>query len=202
MYVQWLPLYQLTQADFAIIARSMQQVFPTVSIWRGNFSGSRPVIALIGHQNTVSLSPHTPLLSSSRLALNEQSDTVPLIAHLAGTLNDNDPRISNAPINTDNHPVIEYLAPINHRQEKAKLTNWFVGQNMLKFLAPYLRDDILSVDPYLSKLNSNWHTAIQSGYYLQASFVLRDKDHSDASAARAKYQSLLRQTAIGLETEH
>lgn len=203
MYVQWLPLYQLTKDEFAIIARSMQAVFPNVSIWRGNFSGKRAVIALIGHKKTFHLIYNNPLVVTSRLALQEalssQGDRVPMIAHYAGMLKPKDPRISDAPLNTDNLPVIEYLAPINHRLEKAGQAEWFVGESMLEFVGPHLNEDALSADPYLSKISRSWNKVIQAGYYLQASYVLKDLGHSDASTARANYHLLIKNAAAELE---
>jgi len=203
MYAQWLPLYQLTQDEFAIIARSMQEVFPTVSLWRGNFSGSRPVVALIGHREPSLLGVDTPLLKTSQLALQEQlsgkGDKVPMIAHYAGTLRTDDTRIYAAPLNTDSHPVIEYLAPINHRLEKAGQAEWFIGQPMLEFFSAYLTDDALTADPYLSRIDSEWHDAIQAGHYLQTSYLLKNKRHENATTARTTYQSLLRRAATALQ---
>lgn len=203
MYVQWLPLYQLTKEEFAIIARSMQEVFPTVSLWRGNFSGNRPVAALVGHKQAAQLSPESPLIATSQLALREQltgeGDKVPLIAHYAGTMRLDDTRLSEAPLNTDSRPIIEYLAPINHRREKAELAEWFIGQQMLEFVGPYLNQDALRADPYLKSINPAWYNAVQAGYYLQSSYVLKRQGHSDASAAKTTYQSLLKKAAKTLK---
>jgi len=48
LFVQWLPLYQLTDAGFGTIAHTMTQAFSQVTMWRGNFSANKPVVALIG----------------------------------------------------------------------------------------------------------------------------------------------------------
>ncbi|MEO0368790.1 MAG: fused MFS/spermidine synthase [Pseudomonadota bacterium] len=203
MYAQWLPLYQLTQDDFAIIARSMLEVFPRVTMWRGNFWGDRAVVALIGHRDAAQISPTAPLVTTSRIVLREQlsgdGDRVPLIAHYAGALKANDARISRAPLNSDSYPVIEYLAPINHRLEKAGQTNWFLGEQMLGFTEPYLDQDALALDPYLASLNPAWHDAIQAGYYLQASYVLKDAGDEKADAAKSFYQSMVEQAAQKLK---
>jgi len=202
MYTQWLPFYQLTKDEFAIIARSMQAVFPTVSLWRGNFHGDKPAFALIGHKQESRLSPTLPLVYASRVALQRnlsgQGDQVPLIAHYAGTLRSDDKRINTAELNTDSHPVIEYLAPINHRLEKAGKAKWLVGQEMLEFIGPYANQDALLLDPYLANINPAWYDAIQSGYYLQGSFVLKDRKQNDKSA-KARYQSLLKKAATALK---
>jgi len=191
MYAQWLPLYQLTKEEFSIIAHTMQEVFPTVSIWRGNFSGNTAVVALVGHQSASVLSPDAPLVASSILALREhsngQGDRVPLMAHYAGTLRADDTRLSSAPLNTDSHRRIEYLAPINHRREKAGKVDWFIGQPML------------SVDPFLLNMDSAWHEAIRAGYYLQASFVAKDQGHEDIKEARRAYRSQLKKAAAVLK---
>ena len=202
MYTQWLPFYQLTKDEFAIIARSMQAVFPTVSLWRGNFHGDKPAFALIGHKQESRLSPTLPLVYASRVALQRnlsgQGDQVPLIAHYAGTLRTDDKRINTAELNTDSHPVIEYLAPINHRLEKAGKAKWLVGQEMLEFIGPYANQGALLLDPYLANINPAWYDAIQSGYYLQGSFVLKDQKQNDKSA-KARYQSLLKKAATALK---
>ena len=203
MYVQWLPLYQLTKDEFAIIARSMHQVFPMVSLWRANFSGNKPVVALIGFKENSRLSSNTPLLAASKLVLrqhlNGQDDTVPLIAHYAGTLRAQDTELANAPLNTDGKPVIEYLAPMNHRLEKAGRTEWFVGSQFLDFIGPYLNKETLAIDPFLSDISSAWYAAIQSGYYLQASHLTKAGRQNKLSDERIKYESLVKKAAIGIQ---
>ena len=203
MYVQWLPLYQLTKDEFAIIARSMQEVFPMVSLWRAGFSKKRPVVALIGFKQNAQLLPNTPLLEASKLVLrqhlNGQNDIVPLISHYAGTLREDDNQLSNAPLNTDSRPVIEYLAPMNHRLEKSGKVDWFVGLELLDFVKPYLTRDALSSDPYLSEINSDWNDAIQAGYYLQASFLIKAGTHESKSQSQTNYESLIKKAASQLQ---
>lgn len=207
LYAQWLPLYQLTGEEFSIIAKSMLEAFPLVTMWRGNFRGDRPVLALVGHKDSDSaLSTETPLLEASRFALGEHlqgnGDTVPLLAHYAGMLRIDDSQVIDAPVNTDNHPIIEYLAPINHRREKAGERSWFSGMQLFEFVAPYLTEDALSKDAYLKDLNKAWHEAIQAGYYLHAHYELKKQQHADASSARATFQMLLQQVARSLASEN
>ncbi|MGE0173241.1 MAG: fused MFS/spermidine synthase [Oligoflexales bacterium] len=57
IFVQWLPLYQLTEAGFGIIARTMLAAFPQVVIWRGNFDTAKPVLALVGYNKESRLDP-------------------------------------------------------------------------------------------------------------------------------------------------
>jgi len=199
LYVQWLPLYQLTKDEFDIIARTMLEIFPMLTLWRGNFWGDKAVVALIGHQTMSEIDPSSPLVTTSKIALNDyltnNSDIIPLFAHYITSLTVNDSRISAARLNTDSNSVIEYLAPINHRREKAGLAEWFVGEQLLNFIGPHLSKEVLARDPYLSNIDTAWYDVIHVGYYLQTSYVLRDQNNSDFEFAKSNYQSLLKQAA-------
>ncbi len=49
VFVQWLPLYQMTEREFGVIAKTMLAVFPQVSLWRGNFQPGAEIAAIVGH---------------------------------------------------------------------------------------------------------------------------------------------------------
>lgn len=202
MYAQWLPLYQLTRDEFAIIAKSMLEVFPTVSIWRGNFWGERAVVALIGHKEKAHLEPDAPILHTSARALQQSlagsDQVVPLMAHYAGTIGANDSLLTDVITNTDSYPIIEYLAPINHRAEKAGEVEWFLGQQIFEFIAPRVSAQALRTESYLEKLDPVWYDVAQAGYYLQASYVLHDREHQDSAKALETHKSLLLRAARSL----
>ncbi len=48
VFCQWLPLYQLTQDEFLLVARSFARVFPSFDVFRGDFYGSAPIVSLCG----------------------------------------------------------------------------------------------------------------------------------------------------------
>ena len=200
LYVQWLPLYQLTQDEFAIIARSMSQVFPTITMWRGNFSSEKKVIALVGHVAESSIDINAPIIGVSKQALvghrDGLGDTVPMMGHYLGQLDKNS--VKTAQLNTDNNPVIEYLAPINHRRERAGLTQWFVSQPLIEFLGPQVTSQSLARDPYLAQLNEDWYKVVQAGYYLHLSYILENQKHDDADAAKQAYEKLIDEAALTL----
>ena len=202
-YAQWIPLYQVTDEEFSIIARSMLEVFPTVTLWRGNFWADRPVVALIGQRDEAPLEATAPLLRASARALVEHKDgagdTVPLISHYAGRLTVDHPLLAEAPLNTDNRPIIEYRAPINHRLEKAGRAEWFIEEPMLAFMAELVETEKLAADTYLSRLAPPWRSAIQAGYYFHAAKALEKWEHEDAEIAKQTYRDLLQNAAIRLD---
>jgi spermidine synthase len=50
VFVQWLPLYQLTEFEFGVIARTMLEAFGEVTMWRNNFQPGLEKVALIGRR--------------------------------------------------------------------------------------------------------------------------------------------------------
>jgi spermidine synthase len=137
LFCQWLPLYQLTREEFEVIARTLLSVFPQVSLWRNDFFPDRPVVGLIGSFEIVPLDlervagrvaalpdwARDSLLSTPRslamLYLGNRSA-------LAGLL-------PNGPLNTDNRPVIEFLAPRLTRMNAQGDKDWFTGQAFAAF---------------------------------------------------------------------
>lgn len=120
MYVQWLPLYQLSLREFQIIGRTFSEAFPHVSMWRGNFSPDYPILALIGSKYPLNIDletleprlkkiknrapPHDPFLATPNdMMLFYVGGTEAVRGIFQG-----------APLNTDNRPLIEYLAPMSH----------------------------------------------------------------------------------------
>lgn len=51
VFAQWIPLYQLSERELGSIFKTMLQIFPEVSIWRGNFTPDKATVVLIGCKN-------------------------------------------------------------------------------------------------------------------------------------------------------
>jgi spermidine synthase len=56
--VQWIPLYQVSERELAIIANTMDQAFDEVLMWRGDLFASRSIVALVGHQGPAIVDPN------------------------------------------------------------------------------------------------------------------------------------------------
>ncbi len=132
LFCQWLPLYQLTREEFEVIARTLLSVFPQVSLWRNDFYPDRPVVSLVGSLGIVPLDlervgermaalpdwARDSLLSSPRsfamLYLGNLSLAPDVIGH--------------GPLNTDDRPLIEFLAPRLTRMGAQGDKDWFTGE--------------------------------------------------------------------------
>lgn len=53
LVAQWLPLYQLSADEFEIVAATFSDVFPTAALFRGDFYGDYPIVALVGWRDEV-----------------------------------------------------------------------------------------------------------------------------------------------------
>jgi spermidine synthase len=131
VFVQWLPLYQVSEREFGIIARTMISVFPQVSLWRGNFQPGAEIAALVGHADEAPL-PTCALdveqakqaavegatyldMHNLMLPINEQTVTY----FYCGNLGLAADLFEGYPLNTDDKPVIEFGTPRSlHRPAK------------------------------------------------------------------------------------
>jgi len=166
IFVQWLPLYQLSRAEFETIARTLMSVFEQVTLWRGDFLGQTPIVALIGtpSQRPLDYRQVTLRVSQAQGAgipnapLGPTPDGIfvpwraPLLSHYCGNLTAARHLMGAGQLATDNRPLIEFSAPITHRQVLSGKTTWFVGRSLGEFLDDLHKAIPAHADPYLAKI--------------------------------------------------
>lgn len=137
LFCQWLPLYQLTRDEFDVIARTFLDVFPSVSLWRGDFYAERPVVALVGLRTprVLDLDALPARIASLPEAFRDETIGSPraLAMLYAGDLGNAADLFTHAPANTDDRPVIEFLAPRLTRISTAGDKDWFTGEALGAF---------------------------------------------------------------------
>ena len=185
VFVQWFPLFQVSRREFDLVARTLLDVFEQVTLWRGSFSAELPFAAFIGAteptaldatviaRNGVHLSGGAPLPDATALAV-----TLPFYA---GNLSAADGLIPPGPINTDDRPLVEYLAPVTQREERAGTTGWFHSAELAAFflrlaeLAPPARD------PHLALLSDSERDFVTAGLsYYQGAVARRLGRYAEA----------------------
>jgi len=161
VFFQWLPLYQLTENEVYVIARTMLEVFDQVSLWRSNFQPGEEVIAIAGHKGGLPL-PSSDIDSSEDKRIAVEGKTSRDLADLAlpfnpqtillfycGNLTEARELFAEYPLNTDDRPIIEYMAPRTYRNRKDASVPWFVGPRLARLvdrvqeLCPPDRDPLL-----------------------------------------------------------
>jgi spermidine synthase len=216
LYVQWLPLYQLSQREFGIIARTMLEIFPQVTLWRGNFVPNKPIVALLAQKTAAPLNPITlnanvtqllqydpsieiaidALVSTQgypMLALNPESK--PLLVELlpqlaesvpytfyAGNLSSNQELFSEYPINRDDLPLLEFLAPKTRSTESSGLNPWLTGLALESFFGELASRLSPEEDPYLQNLSEVQLHYVAAGlsYFRSHTYALEGQTSGDA----------------------
>jgi spermidine synthase len=158
LFAQWLPLYQLSQDEFSIIARTMLEVFDQVTLWRGDFFTTTPIAALIGQNERGPLDPRRVLENVDRSSQVQAVTDRKVLAGLplffyAGNLSENPGILGNGGVNTDNRPIMEYLSPRTHREEKIGEKIWFTSDSLIDFYNQLAEQLSPQEDPYLSNLS-------------------------------------------------
>ncbi len=190
LFMQWLPAYQISKSEFAMIARSMLEVFPQVTLWRGDFSTRKPIIGLLGQARRAPLPPDALMFSVE--AASEKDQRVPMLAHYVGNLDRLRDRFAAYPLNRDDLPVVEYGAPITQRQQKTKQTAWLTGERLIDLMADLQSGAPPADDPFLQQLPARLRQLPEAGLLLHRSQVLKKQGRlTAAKEAYARYEAVL-----------
>ena len=162
VFVQWLPLYQLTEFEFGVIARTMLEAFDQVTMWRNNFTPGKEKVALIGQKTAAPLPPPpTGDREAMRAAVEGmewfeaspemvRAEADSIMFFYCGNLSAARDLFDSYPINTDDRPVIEYETPRTFRQraEQEEMV-FFVGPELARVTRQLLLACPVTEDPAL-----------------------------------------------------
>lgn len=165
VFVQWLPLYQLTEHDFGVITRTMLAAFDHVTLWRNHFQPNNEVVALVGHSDDTPLPPSALDTAEEQLwavrgaraihlpqvVLPVNEKTIPLF--YAGNISGSRARFEKYPLNTDDRPVIEFGTPRTLRRAEGGARPHFVGEKFAAFVDELLTATPPASDPALAALD-------------------------------------------------
>lgn len=178
LYVQWLPLYQLSADEFGTVARTMTEAFPLVTLWRGVGDPGRATVAIIGHRDADLFDaeavrrrlnvdrvfdPEFPPRGDRRAGETQPARVADLLLQYAGNPTAGRGLLDGYPANTDDRPVVEYAAPIAHRRARAGEASWFVGRELIEFLGHLMEAVPPGQDPYLARLSGTQRGAVRAG---------------------------------------
>ncbi len=184
IYVQWIPLYQVSERELGIIARTMSEVFPQVVMWRGDLAPSHSIVALVGSKTPQTLDPDVIAARGFDLAsrfrfvsenpATEATFQALLLRLYAGNISAS--RLWDGyPLNTDNHPRVEYMAPQTHRQVVIGAAQFVVGSERERVYRQLREAVPPEQDPYLAHLTPTQQGYVEAGHYFSSSMALIDQ---------------------------
>jgi spermidine synthase len=116
----------------------------------------------------------------------------PLLWSYVGNLAAARSLVERAPLNTDDRPLIEYLAPVTHRHVGGRAASFLVRDQLIGLYADLLRAVPVDVDPYLSRLTPAERGFVRAGFYTHESAVWRRIGrNAEADSAEARLQEVL-----------
>ncbi len=188
VFCQWIPMFQVSQPEFQILLRTYLSVFPEAQLWRGDFSPTRPALALVATRDPDSsrIAPD-PNRLAARLAAQQPDPANPHLAevaglglHFVGVLTSADLDPGETRLHTEDRPWIELLGPTTHAGELS--SQLFIGRPLQQWLVD-LRTRSEARLPGLG--TGTWNAARQGERLFEFSLLLLERREAEALAVRA-----------------
>lgn len=201
VFVQWLPLYQVSEAEFGIITHTMLSVFPQVSLWRGNFQPGAEMVALIGHQNNnpvpacaldVERDKQNAVDGATHLDMQELMLPInpqTILLFYCGNLTLAADLFAGYPLNTDDRPVIEFGTPRSLHRTKAQGKPHFVGSKFADMVDKIQSRTPPASDPLLVSRSPSSRELPLAGSAFHRGWIARATD--DEAQWRENWQRFL-----------
>ena len=120
LFCQWIPVYQLGEREFELIADSFAAAFPVTTLWAGAFDAEQPTIALLGTDAPLEIDGVrlTARLADLEARSGLHDDYLPTPQMLHALYLGDWPQHRSHPLNTDEHPRVEFSTPISQRDRR------------------------------------------------------------------------------------
>lgn len=164
VFVQWLPLYQVSEYEFGVITHTMLSAFDQVTLWRHNFRPGGEIVALVGHQDSSPIPANElDVENMKRQAISDydfdaiQNLHTPtqqnILLFYCGNVSASRNLFESYPINTDDKPIIEYKTPISLHRKQSDGNTKFVADKFAALVDKLLEKTPPMTDPMLAKQN-------------------------------------------------
>lgn len=197
-FVQWVPLYQVSERELAIIARTMDEAFGSVTMWRGDLFPRRSIVALVGEEEPTVVDPAAAAASARALRgapglgdaeLTDAQLEAMILRLYAGNVSASGV-FADAELNTDDHPRIEYLAPRTHRAARTGTADFLVGPHRDGLYTRLAEALPPAEDPALAGLDDAQLDAVTSGrLWPRLARLEADGRDDEATALRGRVEA-------------
>jgi spermidine synthase len=188
LFCQWVPLFQLSEAELRIVLRTFLAVFPRAQVWRGDFSANEPALALVATAEPIPLDPAI-VEGALRVATADSANAHIASAdgvwlYFAGVLEPADLADGDTRVNRDDRPWLELLGPWDEGDAQERCT----GRRLQAWLADLRRRS----EPRLGALGARERRAMEAGDWLfELSLALAERNDTAAQSAQERVRALL-----------
>ena len=194
-FCQWLPLYQLSEPELRIVAATFLDVFPDAALFRGDFYGRFPIVALVGYADRA---PDAAAIGEAAEALARAGVADRWVTHpvgfwslYVGPLAPLAAELALVPRNTDARPSLEFLAARSRAGGALAQGGAFTGVRFAAF-ARNVATGLSEEDARFGRLGPERVRAAAGGHALQSADALFAAGRADESGrALAAAASLL-----------
>jgi spermidine synthase len=194
LFCLWLPLYQLTEAEFRVIAATFLDVFPRAALFRGDFYARHPIVALVGFESrpapASAVSAAAARLAAAGVTDRWVTDPVGVWSLYVGPLSPAAADLGRAPRNTDDRPRIGFLTARSHAGGTRGKLDPMVGSRWVRFEDALLGMAGHPADDVYPDLGAEARAAAEGGAWLRAAATLwhagRVEEASQALAAAGR----------------
>lgn len=196
VFVQWLPLYQLSRPELEVIAATFLDAFPRTAVFRGDFYGRFPIAALVGFAgepaSPAAVSEAARSLAAAGVRDRWVSDPLGVWALYVGPLGAMSSTLEALPRNRDDLPWVESVAAGGHAGGERGKVDPVVGSAWMRFAEPLRVAAGGVADAIYPGLGPDQRRAVRGGALLQRAGALWVAGRADAAArAFADAASLL-----------
>lgn len=182
LFCQWLPLYQLSRSELDVIAAGFVDVFPTSAVFRGDFYGAFPVVALVGW---VGDPPAPETIAAAVASLGEQGERDRWMTHPIGFWSLYGAPLTafpeSLPRNLDGQPRIEFMAARGHQGGSVGRPDAIVAKRWVSWLAEAGDRATRAGRQLFPRLPDTERQAIRGGAALQLAGALYVSGEVDAA---------------------
>jgi spermidine synthase len=186
LFCQWLPLYQLSEPELRVILATFLDVFPRAAVFRGDFFGRFPIVALVGFAGdpptAAEVSSAAEVLARAGVDDRWVTDPVGPWALYVGPLAPLAPSLSDVPRNSDDRPRIEQLAAAGHAGGTRGKVDPIVGLAWVRFSEALRAAARRDGDPLWPELPAEARRASEGGALLQAAGAFYVTGRNDLAA--------------------
>ncbi len=167
IFFQWIPSYQFSMDEFAMVVRTLLEVFEQVTLWKIDSNPSHPFMAFGCHKGQQSLDIQAMESNVRNLAKitgsSPQWIKASILSSYCGNLSTTRDLFPHGPLNRDDRPFIEFFSPIIFRKIMSGSVPNLSNEELFNLISRIFNHSPMETDPYLQHLSKQDILYVKAG---------------------------------------